>query len=86
MTDRADDWRDQAACRTADPELFFPVGKGAPSKRQENEAKKVCADCPVLADCLSWALTQGMDVGVFGGLNADERRALRRHLKQEVPA
>lgn len=28
LTDR---WRDQAACRSTDPELFFPVGSTAPA-------------------------------------------------------
>lgn len=88
MTDRADDWRDRAACRGTDTELFFPSVNGAAAQRAHRQAKAVCATCPVLAQCLSWALTSGIDFGVWGGLTADERRALRRHLKQnqEVPA
>ncbi len=74
------DWRDRAACRTENPELFFPSTAGAGAQRLQRQAKAVCATCPVLADCLSWALTEGLDFGVFGGLTADERRALRRHL------
>lgn len=80
MTDRADDWRDRAACRSTDPELFFPSTSGAGAQRLQRHAKAVCATCPVLADCLSWALIKGLDYGVFGGLTACERRALRRHL------
>ncbi len=85
------DWRDRAACRTADPELFFPdptAGGGAAQKRYK-QAKAICATCPVVAECLSWALTAapaGMDYGVWGGLAPDERRALRRHLKQQPTA
>lgn len=80
MTDRADEWRDRAACRGTDPELFFPSTAGAGAQRLQRQAKAICATCPVLADCLSWALTEGIDFGVFGGLDADERRALRRNL------
>lgn len=86
MTDQPTDWRDEAACRTADPEVFFPNAHGAAAQTAHRPAKAVCATCPVVADCLSWALTQGLDFGVFGGLTADERRSLRQRLKQEVPA
>lgn len=82
------DWRERAACRTADPELFFPTATapGAAAQRRNREAKAICGRCPVLAECLSWAMTEGLDYGVFGGLTADERRALRRHLKQQPTA
>lgn len=77
------DWRRQAACRDEDPELFFPVGTSGPALLQVAEAKSVCARCPVLAECLTWALETGEDAGVWGGLDEDERRALRR--RQSAP-
>jgi WhiB family redox-sensing transcriptional regulator len=49
-------WRDQAACLDEDPELFFPVGSTGPALEQTERAKAVCADCPVRAACLDWAL------------------------------
>lgn len=64
------DWTDLAACRDMDPELWFPLGDGA-------QAKAVCAGCPVKADCLKFALVNGLDHGIFGGLDADQRRALK---------
>ena len=33
------DWRDKAACLTADPELFFPVGNTGPAVDQIEKAK-----------------------------------------------
>ena len=42
------------------------------------EAKSVCRTCPVVEDCLAWALESGQDAGVWGGLSEDERRALKR--------
>jgi WhiB family redox-sensing transcriptional regulator len=78
MHDMTDDWRDRAACRDADPELFFPVSSIGPGARQIAEAKAVCARCPVRDRCLDYALANGLDHGVFGGTTDDERRQLIR--------
>ncbi|MEU7031422.1 WhiB family transcriptional regulator [Streptomyces sp. NPDC046275] len=72
------DWRHNAACRDEDPELFFPVGNTGPALLQIEEAKAVCRRCPVLEQCLVWALEYGQDSGVWGGLSEDERRAMKR--------
>jgi WhiB family transcriptional regulator, redox-sensing transcriptional regulator len=72
------DWRHRALCRHVDPELFFPIGTTGPAAVQVEEAKAVCRRCPVVNDCLQWALASGQDAGVWGGLDEDERRALRR--------
>jgi len=72
------DWRHLAACLDEDPELFFPVGDTGPALLQVAEAKAVCAECPVRAQCVEFALTLGLNEGIFGGLTPDERRALRR--------
>ncbi len=72
------DWRHSAICRDEDPELFFPVGTSGPALLQIAEAKAVCRRCPVMSDCLSWALHSGQDAGVWGGMSEDERRALKR--------
>ena len=42
-------WRDHAACRHADPELFFPIGTAEAGLVQADRAKRVCAGCPVRA-------------------------------------
>ena len=72
------DFRQRAACRDADPELFFPVGDRGPALRQIAAAKAVCHRCPVIDDCLSWALTERHEEGVWGGQDVAERRRLRR--------
>ena len=68
------DWRHDAACRDADPELFFPDVDRA----QVKTAKLICRGCPVSATCLSWALASGQEAGIWGGLTEDERRRLHR--------
>ena len=72
------DWRDHAACRDTDPELFFPIGNAGPALHQLDRAKQVCAGCPVRTSCLEWALASGQEAGVWVGTSEDERRALRR--------
>jgi len=69
------DWRHDAACRDEDPELFFPIGNTGPALIQIDEAKAVCRRCPVVDECLLWALESGQDAGVWGGLS--EGRASR---------
>jgi WhiB family redox-sensing transcriptional regulator len=73
------DWRNDAACRDEDPELFFPVGTSGPALSQIAQAKSVCRRCPAMSECLQWALESGQDAGVWGGASEDERRALKRH-------
>ena len=71
-------WRDRAACLGLDPELFFPIGSTGPALIQTEEARAVCRRCEVIDDCLSWAMDSRQEDGVWGGLSADERRALKR--------
>ncbi|MGW3633562.1 WhiB family transcriptional regulator [Streptomyces sp. NPDC005122] len=73
-----DNWRESAACRTVDPDLFFPIGSTGPALPQVEEAKAVCRRCPVRDECLRWALDTGQTIGVWGGTSENERRTLRR--------
>jgi WhiB family transcriptional regulator, redox-sensing transcriptional regulator len=80
------DWRHRAICRDEDPELFFPTGEEhttgkhstGPVAAQNTEAKTVCRRCPVVTDCLAWAVEEGLPFGVAGGMTADERRELSK--------
>jgi WhiB family redox-sensing transcriptional regulator len=71
------EWLERAACADEDPELFFPVGSTGPAVRDEQEAKRVCARCPVISECLAWALRSGQTSGVWGGTGERERAKLR---------
>ncbi len=44
-------WREQARCKGIDPEVFYPV-----SDEESDEAKSICAECPVRLPCLEFAL------------------------------
>jgi WhiB family transcriptional regulator, redox-sensing transcriptional regulator len=73
-----DNWRDYAACRDTDPDLFFPVGTTGPAIEQIENAKAVCAECEACQPCLQYALTTNQDSGIWGGTSEEERRKLRR--------
>jgi WhiB family transcriptional regulator, redox-sensing transcriptional regulator len=79
-------WRDIAACRQHDPELFFPIGSAGPALEQAEQAKRICARCPVQARCLRWALDRDVAFGIWGGTTEDERRAMRAALTPQGSA
>lgn len=73
-------WSNQAACLKEDPELFYAPGtEGVKMSRAAVEqAKAVCAGCPVRDECLTWALDHGeTEFGVWGGKTPHERRKER---------
>jgi WhiB family redox-sensing transcriptional regulator len=68
------DWQLRAACRSADPDLFFgPAGeRGARRLARETAAKRLCARCFVVDACLQHALAVPERDGVWGGLTESE--------------
>ncbi len=74
----SDEWWSAAACRSAEPDLFFPISATSASGATIQRAKQVCASCPVSAQCLSYALRHRQEQGIWGGLTDDERRLLSR--------
>lgn len=67
-------WAAYAACRGADPSLFFAGVEGGDTCT----AQRICAGCPVNEECLEWALTTGVSYGVWGGTTEAQRRHLVR--------
>src|SRR5438270_13233553 len=76
------DWRSRAACKGIDPEHFFSSDDEVASKHEraerESAAKAVCMRCDVRRECLSYAIAAGERYGIWGGMNAQERRAVAR--------
>jgi len=60
----------RAACRYADPELFF-------TDDRTEQAKSVCVGCSDAGPCLAYALRTGA-AGVWGGTDEAERALLGR--------
>ena len=67
-----------APCQNGvDPEIFFPD----PTETAKiHEAKSICGQCDPATknECLTFALTNGVQYGIFGGLTEQERSNLRR--------
>lgn len=76
-----EEWHVAAACRGVDPELFFADSTTSYGKWMEAEAKAECRICPVRRRCLEDAMriesaAPGSRSGIFGGLNAQQRKNL----------
>lgn len=81
-------WRDRAACLDEDPEIWFPVGDTGPALLQIEDAKAICRRCPAVTSCGQWAMQAGPAAfyGIFGGMTAEERRAIKRRRSREERA
>ena len=73
------DWQVKAACRGMDVDLFYDpdFARGVSLRDHTAHAKAICANCPVIAQCLQRALKVNEPFGVWGGLTTQERDAQR---------
>lgn len=74
------EWRRQANCLGADPDLFFVTRKGShiEARRTINE---FCVPCPVRQECLEDGMKEA--IGIWGGKTVMERRKLRIQAAQQ---
>src|ERR1700727_1972045 len=75
------DFREAGACRGRDPDIFYP------QRGQANTlAVGICAQCPVVAACLEWALHHER-LGIWGGTSERQRKQIRRQraIRIETP-
>jgi len=77
LKDKDDRFRDKAACKNADPNLFFPE-KGA--NKLFKEAVEICKRCTVYKDCLRFAMNNQIPYGVWGGLSPKQRTRRRNQI------
>ena len=71
----SDEWKFRGACRdVVDRDHMFPR-----ELHLERERAALCRACPVIRECLGYALDTGQEYGVWGGRTARERRALLNH-------
>ena len=66
-------WAVFAACRDANPDLFF-----ATTRDEVEAALALCDICTVREDCLEYALEARERFGIWGGSTDKQRRKLLR--------
>ena len=74
-------WRNRAACASLPDSMFFLAGDDFAGMK---EAKKVCADCPVKAECLEFAILTNQSLGIWGETTPNERRQIRRRWLRDL--
>ena len=72
-------WRQSAACRGVDAEIFYPE-----SDEEADVAKSVCAQCNARQACLEHALANRERDGVWGGATERERRRMLRQRRKSA--
>lgn len=73
------EWKRRGVCAsTDDPEAWFVSGAAQHVPAQE------CVSCPVIAECLAYALQTRQEYGVWGGQTERQRRVLlKRHPRMD---
>lgn len=94
MTDHA--WLERAACKGQPTQLFYPpetlsrlnVSQGNIDRQRQESAAALayCQRCPVVDDCLRWALAVPEPCGIWGNTTDLERRRLRKQMRQRDAA
>jgi WhiB family transcriptional regulator, redox-sensing transcriptional regulator len=72
-------WRQHAACRGLDPDIFYPA-----TDEEADVAKAVCAVCAIRQACLEHALGSRERDGVWGGATEKERRRIIRQRRRSA--
>ncbi|HEY1645300.1 MAG TPA: WhiB family transcriptional regulator [Candidatus Saccharimonadales bacterium] len=70
MSDK-NSWRSRAKCRGYDPDFFHPEEGG-----DVDGNKKFCFGCPVIDECLEYALEHREQRGIWGGTSERQRRRI----------
>lgn len=74
---------------TQDPARKCAPGRGlqgiwfSDGVQAQETARNTCRDCPVLNECLTYALTAGERFGVWGGVLMSDRDERRRALRSD---
>lgn len=71
-----------AACADVPTEVFFYEGGAPGHARASAIAKKICSGCPIAEPCLTWAVHNKEEYGIWGGKTPDERRILRDRIRR----
>ena len=69
-------YEEDAKCKGIDnPEIFFPSPGDTEALKA---AKQLCGECPVIQECLEYALNNNERYGIWGGKSTRERLLILR--------
>jgi WhiB family redox-sensing transcriptional regulator len=74
------EWHGRGLCIGEDPDAFFP-SHGDPGEK----AREICRTCLVRGDCLQYGIDAD-ESGIWGGLDQQERRNLKRKRRRRAAA
>ena len=72
-------WMSGAVCAQTNPDLWF-AEEG--NYQASIEAKKVCQTCPVVQQCLEYAIDNNILYGIWGASTLRERQAVKRRRRK----
>ena len=80
-------WQKEASCRGANIDVFFQEKGGGPYAYRE--AKKYCAECPVIQQCFEFIMAIEIDpavprYGMYAGMTPSQREDYQKHLDRNV--
>lgn len=79
-----DDWKEKAACRDVDTNIFFPEDfNSVEGRRAVVQARKICGGCPVFPSCVvvGWLQRDG----IWFATTPRDRRYLRSSARLRTP-
>lgn len=68
-----EEWVKGALCAQVGGDFWFPENNENPY-----DAKRICKACPVINECLAYALRNDERDGVWGGTSPNDRRKMQR--------
>ena len=76
-------WQDQGACKgVTEHAIFFPNTAEPGWQAKQAKALAICKGCPVKEECLTHALDNDEQYGVWGGTTERGRRRIKRARRQ----
>lgn len=72
-SDISQEWRDHAACKSVPYSTFFPTDPRFYVLDTPGNPGFYCSNCPVVHECLEYALAAEERHGIWGGTNEQER-------------
>lgn len=79
-----ENWRNLAYCKGRATSEFYPEFGVKGAIDQVRKTKSFCRRCPVILDCLQYAIDNDEQFGIWGGLTPKERSNMRKPKRNSI--